>query len=116
MRRPRRSLPGPGRARGGVLHELDGEDHAALADLGDVRVIAQVFDRGEHVRRRGAIAFDHGLIAENGERGVGGGAGQRIAGVAVRMEKRVELACIRRRRRRRWRRWSAPRTAAGSRR
>ena len=29
-------LPRPGRARGGVLHELDGEDHAALADLGDV--------------------------------------------------------------------------------
>ena len=83
-------LPGPGRARGRVLHEFDGQDHAALADFGDVSVRAQVLDAGEHARRGRAIAFEHGLVAENGERGIRRGAGQRIAGVAVGMQEGVE--------------------------
>ena len=35
-------LPGIGLARRLVAHELDGDDHAALSDLGDVRMILQL--------------------------------------------------------------------------
>ena len=87
-------LPWPRRARGGILHELDGEDHAALANLGDMRMIPQVLHAREHVRGGGAIAFQHRLVAKYRQRGVRGGAGQRIAGVAVGMQKRVQLAVL----------------------
>ena len=45
-------------------------------------------------RRGGAVALDHGLVAEDRERRIGGGAGQRIAGVAVGMQERVELRVL----------------------
>ena len=84
-------LPGVGRARGAILDELDREDHAALADLRDVRMVAQMRHARGHASRGFAIALEHRLLAEYRQRGVRRGAGQRIARVAVRMQEGIEL-------------------------
>ncbi len=74
-------------ARGLVGNEFNRRDHAGLAHVGHVRVIDDWRDARRHVCREHAIAFKHGIVAEDLQRGRRRTAGQRVAGVAVRMQE-----------------------------
>jgi hypothetical protein len=84
-------LEGPGLAPCHVFHDLDGEDHAPLPDLGHVRMILQVGHGPAQMGCECAVALEHRLFAEDGQRGVRRRAGQRVARVAVRVEEGIEL-------------------------
>ncbi len=85
---------GERRARRLVAHQFDRGDHAGLAHIGDVadaRPAAPV--ALARCARERAVAFEHGLVAEDRQRRQRRAAGERIAGVAVRMQERFST-CI----------------------
>ena len=81
-------------ARRAVLHELDRHDHAGLPHLRDVRVVRERRKRVRHAARQRAVPRDHVLVAEDAERRERRRAGERIAGVAVRVQERGQLQVV----------------------
>ncbi len=57
--------------------------HAGLADVGDVAVVADRARQGAHGRGGGVVAGQDVVACEDVQAGQGGGAGQRVAGIAV---------------------------------
>ncbi len=97
-RQPAPLLPRIGRARFFIFHHFNRQDHASLAYLRYMRMFGERRRRVRHVRRQLPVAVDHVVITKDIERGVGGGAGQRVAGVGMRMQEGLAGSCIRRKR------------------
>ena len=81
-------------ARPAVAHELDRRDHAGLADLGNLRMICERGRRFGETGGKDAIARDHVVVAKDSERRERGGAGEGVAGVAVRVQKSREFRVV----------------------
>src|ERR1700734_1251056 len=66
-----------------VLDEFDGENHSALSNLGDMRVVFEFTRAAAEIDRLCSIALDSMVGRKNVERRQRGGTGERIAGVAL---------------------------------
>ena len=88
--------PGERAAAVAVAREFGRDDHAALAHLGDVRRVRASSSRARRAEVRGerAVALDHVVGLEDVERRQRRRAGQRIAGVAVRVQERAQLRVL----------------------
>ncbi len=96
------------------LH-IPGPDHAHLAGVAHARVGVERGEGGGQLRRQRAVGLQGVQLLEQLQRGQRGAAGQRVAGVGVRVQKGPRrLGAVRRPGTRRP--WSAPPTAAGCRR
>ena len=80
-------LPWIGLFAGLVLDHLDGQDHAGLAHFADVRVIHQVRRGGGHAPGQDLVVLDDVVFFEDIQRCQRRRTGQRVAGVAVRVQE-----------------------------
>ncbi len=78
---------GEGLARAPVRHQFEGQDHSGLPYFGHVGVCGQRCRQRRHARRRAAVARQHVVTVEDGQRRQRRGATERVAGVAVRVQE-----------------------------
>ena len=84
-------LPGKGFPGSLVTDHLDGDDHAGLAHFRDMGVILERFGQVPQLPAQGMVGVDDIVLLEDIERGQGGAAAQRVAGIAVGMQKRGQV-------------------------
>src|SRR5207237_7421924 len=91
---PGQADPMPGAVRVGILllrslllHQLDADHHPALPDVADVLELGDLLEALLDPLRHLPAVLERVLLVEDAERGEGGGAGERIARVAVAVEE-----------------------------